>query len=455
MTKSNQKPLYKTRFMLDELGNLQSEGHGISNFQTMLSIGLGQDQQFTIILQTLQQLRDVYGESVDKIVQGNTSNIIFLKSTDDSMLETLQKMSGTKHEVFMNQKTVTRDLQAILMPNEGKVSYGESVQELPTISYNDMAFLPMRNAIVFRAGDMPIWDRNETVLLMSWRLFQNTIIQPGKDYSLQTIPTLSSALEFDVRKNQPDFVKMWEKRRDQAQMSQMAKDAYMAAYGYAEYDVAQLDPDVWADEIMDVINEAIQEEQRAKNPSVEDDEDVDEDDAYDYDPLDDPFVDDDYEDNDEVKTAVAASAKQRTERDEKRYAGGMLSRDDLMRGGVAVNHAYDDIILTAFRACMGWMFKDKAHFLERNGSLVSAIDGAVFIQKEQDSVTMTQLKADAENPDSRVFADSEKDIEEFAEIGNYTVSQAFYRFLISLDSWSELADGQFEREMARLLKDGE
>lgn len=41
MTKSSQKPLYRTRFMLDELGNLQSDGHGIANFQTMLSIGLG------------------------------------------------------------------------------------------------------------------------------------------------------------------------------------------------------------------------------------------------------------------------------------------------------------------------------------------------------------------------------------------------------------------------------
>lgn len=74
MTERNrcsQKPLYKTRYMLDELGNLQSEGHGIDGFQTMLSIGLGQDQQFTLILQTLQQLRDVYGDSVDKIIQGN------------------------------------------------------------------------------------------------------------------------------------------------------------------------------------------------------------------------------------------------------------------------------------------------------------------------------------------------------------------------------------------------
>lgn len=71
MTKDSQKPLYKTRYMLDELGNLQSDGHGISGFSTMLSIGLGQDQQFTIILQTLQQLIAVYSEHEDKILQGN------------------------------------------------------------------------------------------------------------------------------------------------------------------------------------------------------------------------------------------------------------------------------------------------------------------------------------------------------------------------------------------------
>ena len=53
--------------MLDELGNLQSEGHGIQGLQTYLSISLSAGQQFTLILQTLQQLRDVYGDSVDKI----------------------------------------------------------------------------------------------------------------------------------------------------------------------------------------------------------------------------------------------------------------------------------------------------------------------------------------------------------------------------------------------------
>lgn len=107
MTKSNQKPLYKTRFMLDELGNLQSEGHGISGFETMLSIGLGQEQQFTIILQTLQQLRDVYGDSVDKIVQGNAQPLSSKIATPEGW-KTMGEMSvgaevltprGTKTQV--------------------------------------------------------------------------------------------------------------------------------------------------------------------------------------------------------------------------------------------------------------------------------------------------------------------------------------------------------------------
>lgn len=64
LTKESQKPLYATRYMLDELGNLKSEGQGIQDFGTMLSIGLGQSQYFTLILQTLQQLKDLYGEVI-------------------------------------------------------------------------------------------------------------------------------------------------------------------------------------------------------------------------------------------------------------------------------------------------------------------------------------------------------------------------------------------------------
>src|SRR5699024_7717016 len=105
MTKENQKPLYKTKYILDEFGNLQSEGKGIPFLQTKESIGLGQEQQYTLILQTLQQLRDVYGDSIDKILQGNTANIVYLKSNDASMLDTLIELGGVRHESRRSSKS--------------------------------------------------------------------------------------------------------------------------------------------------------------------------------------------------------------------------------------------------------------------------------------------------------------------------------------------------------------
>ena len=154
------------------------------------------------------------------------------------MLDTLQKMSGTTHKVFKDQRTVTKHLDRLFWRNDGMVSETVSVKEVPTISYNDMAFIPMCNSVVFRAGDSPIWNRNQTCLPMSWRLFDNTIVKPGKKFSLQTIPTLSSALDFDVRQNQPDFIKMWEKRQEQALLTKDVKAAFKAAYTYSDDDIA-------------------------------------------------------------------------------------------------------------------------------------------------------------------------------------------------------------------------
>ena len=115
-------------------------------------------------------------------------------------------------------------------------------------------FLSERNSIVFRAGDPPVWNRNETILPMSWRLFKNTIQVPGKEYSLQTIPTLSSAADFDVRFNQPNFTDMLTKRVRQAIKAQRAEEIYQNAYGYSDFEMSQLDPDVKSRELMDVIS---------------------------------------------------------------------------------------------------------------------------------------------------------------------------------------------------------
>ena len=468
MTKSNQKPLYRTRFMLDELGNLQSEGHGISGFETMLSIGLGQEQQFTLILQTLQQLRDVYGESVDKIVQGNTSNIVFLKSTDDSMLDTLQKMSGTKHKTYADSKTITKDIKAIfkMQANEGKESITYTTKEEPVISYNDMAFIPERNSIVFRAGDAPIWNRNETILPMSWRLFQNTIQQPGKKYSLMTIPTLSTAMDFDVRKNQPNFSKMLEKRMEQAYISQEAQQMYRDAYGYEDYDIEQLDPDAYADEIMDLIcstlnpqevKDAIENQAAGNKDDVPSDGEYEE--MFDY-----IFGNQSYkknnkftveqdiynefdtiEDNKEVMDEAAKAAEEVKSAGIMRYAGKQISRDMIV-SKTGINHGLDSAIIRVYKDIRIKMENDEEYFTVNNGSLCGK-DGSVYIKNLMALDDQKALNDAAKDENSRLYADQDISKEDIQAIGSFEVTDAFLRFLVTFPKAWPFADGEFESRM--------
>ncbi|MEW2413073.1 type IV secretory system conjugative DNA transfer family protein [Streptomyces sp. NPDC046866] len=447
MTKSNQKPLYRTRFMLDELGNLQSEGKGIDGFATMLSIGLGQEQQFTLILQTLQQLRDVYGESVDKIVQGNTSNIVFLKSTDDSMIETLEKMSGKTHRSYRDSKQISQDLDKVIGgKTEGRVSYTMSTREEPLISYNDMAFLSPRNSIVFRAGDAPIWNRNQTILPMSVRLLRNTIKHPGHTYSLQTIPTLSSAMDFDVRMNQPDFVKMLEKRMRQAVKAADAKAQYKEIYGYREVDIERLDPDVYADEVMEVITTmtTVDEGHDPNAPVVVDP------DEYEGMSM---FDEDQFIENVEVGVAVAESQAVSVERQRLLYAEGTISKEMLVNpDGSAKVKSLDIEIAEAYKSAQTELEQDREHFsVGGDGELRSADGSQTYISQIRSDAyakAARRINGHVKDGDSRVFAEEDVTEEDLKSLVTVKVHSAFYQYLASLPSWEVLADGRFDRAMA-------
>ncbi|NUQ96223.1 MAG: type IV secretory system conjugative DNA transfer family protein [Streptomyces sp.] len=447
MTKSNQKPLYRTRFMLDELGNLQSEGKGIDGFETMLSIGLGQEQQFTLILQTLQQLRDVYGESVDKIVQGNTSNIVFLKSTDDSMIETLEKMSGKTHRSYRDSKQISQDLDKVIGgKTEGRVSYTMNTKEEPLISYNDMAFLSPRNSIVFRAGDAPIWNRNQTILPMSFRLLGNTIKHPGHTYSLQTIPTLSSAMDFDVRMNQPDFVKMLEKRMRQAVKAAAAKAQYKEIYGYQEVDIERLDPDVYADEVMEVITTmtTVDEGQDPNAPVVVDP------DEYEGMSM---FDEDQFIENVEVGVAVAESQAVSAERQRLFYAEGTISKEMLVNpDGSAKVKSLDIEIGEAYKSAQTELEQDREHFsVGGDGELRSADGSRTYISQIRSDAyahAARRINGHVNDKDSRVFAEEGVTEEDLKSLATVKVHSGFYQYLASLPSWEVLADGRFDRAMA-------
>lgn len=383
----------------------------------------------------------------DFIPTHNTSNIVFLKSTDDSMIETLEKMSGKTHRSYRDSKQISQDLDKVIGgKTEGRVSYTMNTKEEPLISYNDMAFLSPRNSIVFRVGDAPIWNRNQTILPMSFRLLGNTINHPGHTYSLQTIPTLSSAMDFDVRMNQPDFVKMLEKRMRQAVKAAAAKAQYKEIYGYQEVDIERLDPDVYADEVMEVITTmtTVDEGQDPNAPVVVDP------DAYEGMSM---FDEDQFIENVEVGVAVAESQAVSAERQRLLYAEGTISKEMLVNpDGSAKVKSLDIEIGEAYKSAQTELEQDREHFsVGGDGELRSADGSQTYISQIRSDAyanAARRINGHVNDEASRMFADQDVTEEDLKSLATVKVHSAFYQYLASLPSWEVLADGRFDRAMA-------
>lgn len=383
------------------------------------------------------------------------------------MIETLEKMSGKTHKSFTDSKSVTRDLQKLMMQNEGKVSYTMTTREVPVIAYNDMAFISERNSIVFRAGDSPVWNRNETILPMSWRLFSNTITQPGKEYSLQTVPTLSSALDFDIKQNQPDFIKMLDKRIAQACKAQEAMAMYKEAYNYSDTELAKLDIDVYSDEIMTLIDAMINDNigkglDETYDDESEDGEYVDasdwENDGFVPDYANDVDIYDSYgmvdehqfESNEDVLAETAARMAVKAENDRKIFAGGNISKSMLVNSDGAVRvHAFDRDFSEIFANHMGEILRDTNYFEDKDGNLYG-LDGRPYIVKVDNSTMIAKMNAAAKSEGTNVYTEDDISQKDLSEFNTYIVTDAFYQFLASQASWS-FANGVFEEEMTRRM----
>lgn len=370
----------------------------------------------------------------------NTENIVFLKSTDDAMIDTLVKMSGVTHEARVDQKTITKDNDRFLNKTEGKISYTMATKERPVIQFNDFMFIKERNSIVIKAGSSPLWNRNETAYPMSFRLFKDTITLPGKKFSLQTIPTNSTAKDFDVRKNQPDFFNMLEQRLEQAKMADMMKQAYLDAYELSETDLIRQDQNVVADDIMHAINGKMFNltHRQATSEQADDMTDVPEMDEF-------GTILDAAVDNTEVMQEAAKAESQQSTHQQKRYAGGQISREDLVSISGSVNRQLDKVLALAYSESQRY-FEDAPGFrTKENGELESDV-GVLYVRTSkgtnQDDVNALQ---DAEGDvNSRVYSEDDMDSETF-----YEVTDEFITYLAKLESWKDVAQGRFDQEAGR------
>lgn len=434
VTKPSQKPLYATRYMLDELGNLQSEGKGIPNLPTLLSIGLGQSQQFTLILQTMQQLLDVYGQSVDKVITGNTNNIVFLKSTDTDMISTLSKMSGTRHDTVMS-KTITQDNANMFERNDARVTKGVNVQEVPVIKENDFITLSPRNSIIFRAGSTPVWNRNEMILPMSYALLGHTIMQPGVEpYTLQTIPSNSSVMSFDVERNTPDFYEMLRKRCEQARWTKEVERDWLKANGYGTSDLDHTamytnyvdDGESLSKDIMAEINARIAK-RHGKEPVNKEKRNIQ----------------NVGRSNDEFSTAYEKATNEQVVNDKKIYANQTIAKSQLVRKDGVVIIADDLRRLIAKALLLASVRKSlkREGIKEENGMLYGP-DGDIFASPDEH--TWKDLNIDGKTFDFNELTSLPNDMQA------YEIQDAFIQFLASKPDWTKMSS--FNNIVAELVR---
>lgn len=272
LTKENGKPFYLTRSMLDELGNMQVDGHGIENFQTKLSIGLGQGQQYTMILQTIQQLKDVYGDSVDKIVSGNTAVSVYLLSNEPEMLETLSKQAGVTHVSRPTSKVITkkRDFFGQHIQDETPTTWQTS--EEPLFSVNRLERFTLGEALVTSTHrettsheavrPAPIYDSNKTIMPMAWYLHRKGSNSSQFKHALINVPTAASTRGLDVYNNIPDFDEMYKKRLRQAKVAPHVRELYKKQMGLSDADLRKRNKDEVAEDLMRAINEYLHRAQK-------------------------------------------------------------------------------------------------------------------------------------------------------------------------------------------------
>lgn len=81
---------HRVNYILDEFGNFAA----ISDFQTKMTVAGGYGVRWNLFIQDFNQLIDVYGQEIAKIIQGNCHYWIYLHSQDNSTNEEISKSMG-------------------------------------------------------------------------------------------------------------------------------------------------------------------------------------------------------------------------------------------------------------------------------------------------------------------------------------------------------------------------
>lgn len=181
-------------FMLDEFGNMPP----IENFSSIITVCLGRNMRFNLVIQAYAQLKKLYGDDESTII-GNCGNQIYILTIDLNTAERFSKLVGNKTLVNYSRngkgtsldKSLTEsvDSRSLLDPNElMSLTEGESVV---------VRVIKRKDKQGNRIKPKPIYNTGKTALKFRYEYLQNEF---DTSKSIEDLNIVSGHKYVDLRK---------------------------------------------------------------------------------------------------------------------------------------------------------------------------------------------------------------------------------------------------------------
>ena len=142
-SKNEDRLKIRTNFLLDEFGNLPV----IPNFDTKITVSLGRGIRFTLVVQSIDQLRNHYRDSV-KTILGNCHTWIYLLTTDQETAEEVSKRTGNY--------TIESEGTSSTVQQKGYTrGFSSGTTKRALFDSNEILRWPKDKALVLRARQYP------------------------------------------------------------------------------------------------------------------------------------------------------------------------------------------------------------------------------------------------------------------------------------------------------------
>ncbi|MBS0948607.1 type IV secretory system conjugative DNA transfer family protein [Levilactobacillus brevis] len=190
-TASGGKTFTRVHYLLDEFGNLPP----IAHMDTKVSIGLGANILFSLVVQNLSQLRINYSDEQAQTIESNCANTVYILTKELKTAETISKSLG--------QTTITS------YSHQSRDSFGATQQDfgnssdtgVDLLSATELMHLNMGESLVLRTKrnsltgadvrNNPIFNRNTTKMPQRWQFLGQTFYEDsGSLQALSTSPAL-------------------------------------------------------------------------------------------------------------------------------------------------------------------------------------------------------------------------------------------------------------------------